>query len=197
MKQIKIGLFGKARSGKDTVAEILKKKYGMTQFAFGDKLKEHFHRDYPHIPREPKPVRGYQLYGQLKRYTEGENVWIDICKKTIEETEYIVKQYESMFSDVYEVPLINPLITDIRQKNEEAFCRDNGYILIEVKAPEEERIARMKEERDDFSTDILTFETETELGGFKADIVLENNDTLKELEEKIDNAMELLTQETK
>lgn len=197
MKQIKIGLFGKARSGKDTVADILVKKYGMVQFAFGDKLKEGFHREYPHISPNPKPVRGYQLYGQLKRYTEHENIWIDKCQETIQNTQKIIEQYKEMYQDEYEVPPFRPLITDIRQKNEEEFCHKNGYVLIGVQAPEETRVKRMNEEGDVFSSNVISFETEIELEDFDADIVLTNDGTLEELEEKVISAMETLTLGTK
>lgn len=66
-----VGLLGKLRSGKDQVAAYLTSNYGYTRFAFGDELKDDFHRTYPDIPREPKPRAGYQEYGQRMRKERG------------------------------------------------------------------------------------------------------------------------------
>jgi len=40
VKPLVIGLCGRKRVGKDTVAEYLKKQFGFTQYAFADPLKE-------------------------------------------------------------------------------------------------------------------------------------------------------------
>ena len=39
---MKVALFGKIRSGKDTVGELLIKEYGCTRVAFGDGIKTSF-----------------------------------------------------------------------------------------------------------------------------------------------------------
>lgn len=50
-----IALTGKLRAGKDTVAEYLMERYGYARYAFGDGVKDDFHRENPAVPRHPKP----------------------------------------------------------------------------------------------------------------------------------------------
>lgn len=178
--EIKIGLCGKMRTGKDTVANYLAKEYGFRPFAFGDRLKDNFHLKYPHIPKDPKPVRGYQLYGQLERYVVDEDVWIDYCLLDI--------QRASRMGKVFGKP-IRPLITDMRQANEFNRLQGLGYVTIRVEAPLEQRIERIKSSGDDFDPNNLNFETETDLDMFNVDYVISNDGSLEQLYDSVDEIM--------
>lgn len=182
--ELKIALCGKTRVGKDTVGDYLTKKYGMFQFAFADKLKEMFHDEYTGVPKYPKPVRGYQLYGQLMRYVYGEDYWVDRCFDYID----TVGKYAYGFKEMgnKETPALRPVITDIRQKNEIDRCKLKGYILIRVNSDENIRIDRMNQEGDNFSKEDLDFETEKSIDGFEVDYDIYNNGDLKELYAQID-----------
>jgi hypothetical protein len=93
MNELRLCLIGQLRSGKDTLAAYAEEKYGMVPFAFGDELKEEFHRNYPFVPKDPKPRKGYQLFGQLKRYVYGEDIWVDKCFSNIRTHKALSEQY--------------------------------------------------------------------------------------------------------
>src|SRR5690606_29390588 len=118
---------GELRSGKSTVGDYLERKYNATPFAFGDDLKKDFHRDYPQIPEYPKPRKGYQLYGQFMRYIHGEDYWMNRCFEKID--------YVGELAYGYNAEEYIPMITDARQPNEFAACREKGYIIIKVVTP--------------------------------------------------------------
>lgn len=179
-----IGLIGKLRSGKDTVATYLAEKYGYTQFAFGDALKDDFHRRYPEIPRDPKPRVGYQFHGQFMREQVGENVWIDACLESV-----FYEQEDARCSGATPRPAV---ISDVRQLNEAEALSTRGYVLIHVEAPEALRIQRAVESGDRFALRDLTHGTETALDGYVADFTVVNDAGLPELYEQIDEVMRYL-----
>lgn len=179
-----IGLIGKMRSGKSTVGDYLAEKYGYTQFAFGDALKDDFHRRYPEIPRDPKPRAGYQFHGQFMREHVGENVWIDTCLESV-----YYEQEDARCSEATPRPAV---ITDVRQLNEAEALSARGYVLISVEAPEALRIHRAIESGDTFNLRDLTHDTETALDGYAADFTVVNGAGLSELYEQIDKVMRYL-----
>lgn len=188
MKDIKIGLTGKLRSGKTTVADYLEEKYRMIPFAFGDELKKGFHKDYPHIPRTPKPREGYQMYGQLMRFVYGENLWVDKCFKEIEYTAKMAKAYSEGNSDI----TFMPLVTDIRQPNEFARCKREGFFIIRIESSEETRIQRAKAVSDNFKEEDLHHETENYIDFFDCDFTIQNEGTTEELYKRIDIVLDMI-----
>ncbi|MDT2278152.1 hypothetical protein [Paenibacillus larvae] len=52
-----IALTGKLRAGKDTVAEYLMERYGYARYAFGDGVKDDFHRKKSRSPPPPEAAR--------------------------------------------------------------------------------------------------------------------------------------------
>ena len=52
---MKIALFGKIRSGKDTVGKILIEEYGFNRFAFGDGIGEIIQKYFPEAWEGGKP----------------------------------------------------------------------------------------------------------------------------------------------
>lgn len=180
-----IGLVAKARSGKDTLADYAVEKYNMFSFAFGDALKKQFHKEYPNIPRKPKPVKGYQLYGQLQRYVVDTDIWVDILFDKIEYTRELAKNYNTNG----DMPSLKPIITDVRQQNEVDRCKEEGYILIRINCPEEIRIERMKAKGDKVTKSDLEFETETALDNFEVDYEIDNSGSLQHLYAQFDKIM--------
>ncbi len=183
---MKIALTGKVRSGKDTVKDYLIEKYGMVPFAFGDDLKKGFHEAYPHIPEHPKPVRGYQLYGQLMRYVHKDTHWIDNCFKKIDYIADVAKNYNITGSEID----FRPVITDVRQDNEVDRCKEEGFVLIRVNCPDEIRLERMNATGDNFTLADLQFETETAVDHFEVDYDIENGGTLEELYLQIEDVIQ-------
>jgi hypothetical protein len=135
-----IGLSGYARSGKDTVANILVEKHGFTKLAFADPMREALYRLDPRI--EIADMQGVSLAqavdglgwenlkvdspdvrGLLQRMgTEvgrgmfGENIWVDLALKE-------AAKYE------------NVVFSDVRFKNEAEAVRAAGGSLWRIERP--------------------------------------------------------------
>lgn len=177
---IKLALSGKSRTGKSEAEKYLVDKHDCSPFDFSDELKEDFHLEYPHIPRVPKPRKGYILYGELKRYVNGECYWVDKCFAEVD----IVTLEALRFNDVFK-----PLITGVRQPHEFRRLREEGYFTIRLSAPESVQIERCKKEGDNFSLEDLRHETETHLMTEKVDYDIVNDGTIEELHKKLDAVM--------
>lgn len=183
MQYPNIALCGCLRSGKDVSAAYLRDNYGYTRFAFGDELKRDFHRRYPEIPREPKPRKGYQTHGQLMRELVAEDIWVRSAFDLID-----VCETEAM----YDNEEFRAVISDLRQPNEYARCRSEGYAIIRVNAPSALRIHRAVTSADTFNLADLTHETESHVDTFAADYDVYNVGTLDELYAQIDGIMTAL-----
>ncbi|ALO79461.1 dephospho-CoA kinase [Bacillus phage Hobo] len=192
MQEIKIAIAGEFRSGKSTVAEYLDEEYGMVQFAFADELKRDFHFTYNHIPRTPKPRKGYQLYGQLMRYLFGEDYWINKCFKKIEDVRLVATNYNITGSEAK----FMPVITDLRQHNELERCREEGYHIIKIIAPEKVRTKRAVEAGDSFTHAEMNHETETYVRNMHADYTIVNKGTLEQLYDAVDVVMGAIAMKT-
>ncbi|MDR9852919.1 adenylate kinase [Paenibacillus sp. VCA1] len=175
-----IGLIGKLRAGKDEVARYLAEIYDYTRFAFGDALKDDFHRRYPEIPREPKPRAGYKFHGQFMREHLYEDIWIRRCLAEVK------RQYYGSLD-------FRAVITDVRQLNEAQALKSAGYTLVRVTAPDTVRIDRAIKSGDKFDYGDLMHGTETALDGFPADFTVDNGGTLDRLYAQIDEIMAYLS----
>jgi hypothetical protein len=83
------------------------------------------------------------------------------------------------------------VLTDVRQANEVAWCRANGFTLIRVTAPDEVRIARAIAAGDDFTVHDLAHETELSIDGFEVDAEIVNDGSVDDLKAKVDEIMEV------
>ncbi|AYJ75905.1 putative deoxynucleotide monophosphate kinase [Bacillus phage BSP14] len=191
MSSLKIALCGGVRSGKSTVASYLSEKYKASIFSFATPLKKEFHKEYPHIPRYPKPVRGYQLYGQLKRYVHSEDIWVEKCFNAMRDCEVVVKQHLEFHKDSIpkDEQVFIPVIDDMRQPNEFAACKDAGFITIRIESSTLDRVERMEKEGDNFNEDDLQFETENHYMSFDVDYVINNDKGLEDLYVIVDRVM--------
>lgn len=156
-----IALIGKAGSGKDTVALLLKEHIpDLHRLAFADPMKEFYHYIF-NVPPEPKPRQGYQWFGQEMRKHDPD-VW--------------VRQLASRYLHVKEryggCPVV---ITDVRQPNEHQWCRENGFVIVRVFASDETRIRRLKQRGDNFKPEDLNHETERYVDEFKHDFLIDND----------------------
>ncbi|MBU8597349.1 adenylate kinase [Alkalihalobacillus clausii] len=184
---LKIALIGKARAGKDSVADLLAEHYGFTKYAFGTALKRYYHDIFGE--QDGKPREGYQWFGQTMRERDP-GVWV---RKLFEEID-IDLGCEELFS--FMLPIF-PVITDVRQQNEYDRCRAEGYTIIRVEADDTTRLERMRAAGDRFNIDDLKHDTETQLDAFEADYTVDNGAgvTLDDLKRQVDVIMgELITQ---
>lgn len=123
-----IGIAGKARSGKDTIADCLCKKYYFNRYSFAQPIKsivnEMFGWDSRHADGALKeavdsywgfsPRKAYQLFGTEFGRACNENLWIKMAEAKL--------------------PAGHWVIPDVRFDNEAEFCRKHGA-LIHVERP--------------------------------------------------------------
>ena len=171
---IKLAFIGKMRSGKDTAAARLATQHGFTMLAFGTALKASAHDIFPNVPRTPKPRALYQFMNVMRDYDP--QVWIKHVERSVE---YALDRKTTQ----------GIVITDARQANELEWARSNGFKIVRVTAPEPVRIARAQSVGDVFDYEALTHPTETEVDGFDADYVLENDGDYMTLIVKVDALM--------
>jgi dephospho-CoA kinase len=177
---IKIALTGKLRSGKDTVANHLYIRHSFNRVAFGDALKKNAHATFPWVSEFSKPRSLYQQFGQLMRQIEPD-VWVKHAERAVKGA--------IDFNVHTGADLIGVVITDLRQPNEYEWARANGYTIIRVTAPDEDRIARAKIAGDDFNEADLVHETESHTDGFAVDYEIVNAGTVDDLKRKIDTVL--------
>jgi dephospho-CoA kinase len=174
---VKIALTGKMRSGKDLCGNHLYIRHSFNRVAFGDALKKNAHATFPWVSEFSKPRALYQQYGQLMRQIDPD-VWIKHAERAIKGA--------IDFNVNTGAEKVGVVITDLRQPNEYEWARANGFTIIRVTAPDEDRIARAKIAGDDFNEADLEHETESHIDRFSVDYTLENNGTVDELKAQVD-----------
>jgi dephospho-CoA kinase len=180
---IKIALTGKMRAGKDEAAHHLYIRHGFDRVAFGDALKKNAHATFPWVSEFSKPRALYQQYGQLMRQIDP-YVWIKHAEQAVKGAiDFRVNTGAEQ---------VGVVITDLRQDNEVAWCRENGFTLIRVTAPDEDRIARAIAAGDDFNENDLAHETELAIDGFAVDAEIVNDGSVDDLKRKIDTILEAI-----
>lgn len=182
VKITKLALCGRLRSGKDEIGKHLYLKHSFGRVAFGDKLKELYHDIFPWEPIMPKPRAGYQFMNTMRQHDP--DVWI---RHTERKVDGIIKYNVHTAHDK-----VGVVITDVRQQNEVDWCRNNGFTLIRITAPDELRIERAKKAGDSFTEADLCHKTESEIDGFSVDYEIVNDGTVDELKAKIDAVLEAI-----
>lgn len=136
-----IGLTGKARSGKDTVATLLQKHYMLQNISFAGPIRaalramiglddRHFHGDLKEVSLgwvDKSPRQLMQTLGtEWARGCVDQDFWIKVAKKNI---------------DYYRGIGTNVIVTDVRFENEADFIRREGGELWHVIRPGVESVA--------------------------------------------------------
>ena len=159
---MKIGLSGKQRSGKDTVADYLVKKYNLKKIGFADELKklakEYFGFTDEELEKKQWNVReALQLLGNVGRL-KNENFWVNKTLSNIDD---------------------NIVIKDVRYKNEADILKQNGFILVRIESDRDIREKRGQlYNEDDLS--------ETDLDNYDFDFIIYNNGKKSMLYKQID-----------
>jgi dephospho-CoA kinase len=180
---VKIALCGRLRSGKDTAARHLFIDHNFDRVAFGDALKKNAHAAFPWVSEVSKPRSLYQSYGQLMRQIDPD-VWIKHAEQTVD------IWINMRVNDGAE--RVGVVITDLRQPNEYEWAKANGFTVIRVMAPDEDRIARAIAAGDDFSVHDLAHETELAIDGFAVDAEIVNDGSVDELKAQVDAILTII-----
>jgi dephospho-CoA kinase len=165
LKTLKIGLTGKARSGKDTVANYLVERHQFQRVAFGDSLKRYLSEIFPDLINENKPRALLQRFGQSMREFD-EDVWIKHALNKANGSKIV--------------------ITDVRQPNEYRRLKELGYVIIRVESSIQSRFERMMALGDVFNENDLSDGTETVLDSYDVDFTIVNDCDFSMLSEQID-----------
>lgn len=165
---LKIGLVGKMRSGKDTVADILETK-GFVNYKFSQGIKD-VKNLLDYNKKDGKDRKMLQNLGQGLRQIVGEDVWIHYTLDHV------------MSGATCE----NILISDCRQPNEAETLRNRNYWLVKVHTDEKVRIQRMSDLGDVFTLEDLCHETEVSLDTIECDFIITNDGTLQELNDSVE-----------
>lgn len=155
-----IAISGKARHGKDTVGDILMKKYGGTILKFAGALYQltDFIQDYIGEARHKDP-KLLQDLGSYCRDQIDPDFWVQILRRKILRTSG------------------NIFITDLRYENEAETLRKMGFIIIRVNRP------NAPVDRD------MTHPSETALDRYDFDFVVQNDRAIDDLEKEIVNVI--------
>lgn len=172
-----IGLFAKMRSGKDEVFKILERMgFDVERVAFGDVMKESFFERFPHIPKEPKPTKLLQQYGQAMREIDPD-VWV---RPTMNRKQL---RADILSNAGLKVPTF--VFTDIRQPNEYQAVKDSGAFMVKIETPLELRVKRMLELGETVTPEVLEAPTELYIDTFEPDFVIYNDGTLEDLQKQV------------
>lgn len=171
-----IGLSGKAGSGKDTVADIIRANTSLETktLAFGDAVKhitgeilEIDRETIERYKREDIPVSGFpirvwlQKIGTLFREKVSYDYWIS----------YVLDPAQATFGN-WDNKLI--IITDVRYLNEANAIKNWGGKIIRVNRDVEEKSSHA---------------SETELDNYKFDYIIDNNSNIIQLRENVLNTL--------
>lgn len=175
---MKIALFGKIRSGKDTVGKILIEEHHFRRFAFGDGIGEIIQTYFPEALTGGKPRKHYQHIGQQLRVLNPD-VWINYLLNKVRSES--MSHLQEHHKNGVVAPSFNVVVTDGRQLNEAKRLKEEGFLIVKVTTDDEIRLERMKALGDVFSPEDLQHETELNVDLIKPDIEIFNNGTLEDL----------------
>lgn len=168
---------GKSRSGKDTVAELIRKhsSFPIAIVGFGDELKQHCAMLFPKVDNHMKPRDMYEHFGEACREIY-QDVWVDQLEDRVEQLKQI-----GLCSHF--------VINDLRQPNEHQWCLDNGYTIIKVVADDTERTIRAFGTDSTFS---LTNHSERFIDDLDYDFVISNSYSKEALENQVIQLLKIM-----
>lgn len=174
-----VAISGKARTGKDTLADRIKKGHTSKTFhqrSLGDPIKDIHKVIYGETIGKQRDE--LILIGQGLR-DEDPNVWIKTW----------LRRAISLF-DLYDN--VGLIVSDVRQPNDFSFFKSLGALTVSITAPEELRREILVKEDGVKALDEKLLNDETESYVFETDISLVNNYN-STFEEEMEKVLDLLT----
>lgn len=164
----RIGIIGKAGSGKSASSSYLVRQYGFTRIGLADKLKEICKELWPEeFLNGNKPRKLLQTIGTEVFRGYDEEVWV----------KYVLRQIQDMETEIG-VPLLW-VVDDIRFKNEVTLLKENGFFFIRIKGPQ----------RIEMPLGTTAHQSEIELESIVAGYEIENTTSVEALYKKIDEIL--------
>lgn len=177
---MRIGLIGAKRSGKDTFADIACEDYGFVRLAFADEVKKTAKHLFPEeFENNNKPVALLQWMGQTMR-ERNPQVWINLLDRKL--------QNFSIWEETCDESA-NLIVTDVRYPNEVEYLKSKGFIIVQIQVDFMEICRRCAETEPDFKFEFMAHESESMAINTTeyADIIIENNGSLDEYKNIVDN----------
>lgn len=175
-------MFGKAGSGKDTTAKIIEELFRVRSLALADEVRKEYTRFTGNTDYRQNRKKLIQI-GEGYKQIYGPDVW---CQLLIDRVSFLKEAGEYSITDSF-------LIRDGRYEHEyDFFVNKRKYIPIRVVADHEIRIQRMEERGDTIDHEALAFEEKTFIPDELFAYELNNNGTLEELQEQIQDLIEKL-----
>ncbi|SEI92760.1 Dephospho-CoA kinase [Alkalibacterium gilvum] len=179
---VKIGLVGGIRSGKDTVANYLQELIAThytndstLTLGFSDGITQILEDYLPGVFNDGKPREVYQAIGQtFRRFNP--DVWIEQALETIEVNEMLY-------------PNSHYIMRDVRQPNEAEALRSLGFTIVKVVADKDVRIQRATDSHDNYTLEDFNHGTELSIDQIVPDIVINNDSTLEELYDTVEDVL--------
>ena len=187
-KNLIIGLVGKARSGKDTVGQMLVRQHGFVRDALADDLKIAALALDPWIRRQD---RSFLRLSELIEQVGWENAKANPEVRTLLQrlgTEAGWRMHgPSLWTDRVEArikaePTLDRVITDVRMPHEADWIHDVGGILVRITRPDHEGT----------TGDNSRHESETGVDAMAVDIEVFNDGSLADLETKVNRLVQIL-----
>ncbi|MGG1263879.1 hypothetical protein [Brevibacillus laterosporus] len=158
-----IVISAKARSGKDYIAELLQRKFNIVLYALADPIRE--------IDRiisgevKGKNRKSLIMIGQGLRKVDP-NIWIKVWLRRA-------------ISEILKGRGTKIVCQDVRQPNEFSFFKSLGAFSVKIEADSETRleIIRQLDGESALDEELLKDETESYVGGFETDVVVNNDYT--------------------
>lgn len=179
-----IALISEAGGGKDTVSDILTQKYGYTRYAFADLIRYLaellFPERYNESNKDRKLLQKLDILRSIDPLVYVNNVLRQIDNRNEESERY------SFVRD-------SVIITDTRQPNEYQALKDRGFTFVRIVVDENVRKQRMVDRGDVFVEDDMKHHTESFYDTFECDYTINNNGTLEELDEEIEQLINVMT----
>ncbi|MED3182030.1 AAA family ATPase [Bacillus thuringiensis] len=166
-----IGIAGKMRTGKDTIARLMAKdRRGKFQRgAYADRLKEYVDSRYG--KQEGGKRRALLQYVGQEARKANPLVWVEELQPKI---------------DFLRSTGHNVVITDVRQQNEIDSLRAQGAYIVRVNVSDEIRKQRIIDAGDEFKEEDFYHETETAIDTFEVDYEINNEGGLIQLVQQLD-----------
>lgn len=172
-----IGFTGYGGSGKTDATKYLMQKYGGGILSFADGIK---YIDKYLFGNGKKNRERLQQIGEFFRGIDFD-IWVNRIKETIE--------YELYSYNIGNIETGNLYIDDLRRINEYKMLIEEGFKVYRIISDEDIRVKRLTER--DGSCDISLLYNESEIGCDGLDLIeIENNGTLEEFHERIDQIIE-------
>lgn len=180
---VKIALCGRMRSGKDSVADILEEQ-DFFRYKFSQGIWETIELLFGQNEENTlfKPRKLLQELGQKIREVDPD-VWVNYTLNEIKSDEIMYRDSDSE---------LDVVITDLRQPNEYARLREEGYIIVRVTASEHARMQRARAKGDIFTEKETQHETESHVDSFEVDYEITNDGTFEDLRIKVEQMLESL-----